>query len=181
MDSAIFLDRDGVIIKNNPAYVRSLEDIRFYSQALQAISMLTQSPYKIFIITNQSAIARGLLSIDLAQNINFEVVEEIFNSGGRIDDVFMCPHSPEDFCLCRKPMPGLILQAALKFQIDLQKSLMIGDALSDILAGQAAGVGRNILVLTGRGKDQYSNWDRKNPKSFEVYDNLLSVTTALLQ
>ena len=180
MDSAIFLDRDGVIIENNPAYIRRLEDIQFYPQALQALASLNLSTYKIFIVTNQSAVSRGLLSIELAQSINQTVAAEIKRSGGRIDEIFMCPHSPEDACSCRKPKPGLILNAASKHNIDLQHSIMVGDAFSDIYAGQAAGIETNILVLTGRGKDQYSHWDRSNPKAFQVYDNILHVVTNLL-
>ena len=180
MQPAIFLDRDGVIVHNNPAYIRTLEDVIFYPQALEALALLKQTPYKLIIITNQSAISRGLLNIDSAHRINNEVILQIEKSGGRVDDVFMCPHSPEDHCLCRKPKPGLILQAASKHEIDLVRSIMIGDALTDIIAGQAAGIKTNILVLTGRGKDQISNWDHQNPNMFEIYTDLLIASKTLI-
>ena len=179
MDTAIFLDRDGVIIENKSSYVRSLSDVVFYHQALEAIANIKNQSPKIFIVTNQSAIGRGLLSFKLAEDINNQVVERIKNAGGKITDVFMCPHSPDDLCACRKPKPGLILQAALKYKIDLARSIMIGDALTDISAGQAAGVGTNILLFTGRGKDQYSSWDHQNPKPFITYPDLRSALTRL--
>ena len=179
MNKAIFLDRDGVIIENKATYVRSLDDIIFIPQALPAMELLKRSSFKIFIITNQSAVGRGLLSIELAHLINKKVVERIVNRGGRVDGVFMCPHTPDDLCACRKPKPGLILNAASKYNLDLQNSIMIGDALTDVLAGQAAGIKRNILVLTGRGIEQYSKWDRITPKAFEFYDDLLEVISSI--
>lgn len=177
MDPAVFLDRDGVIIQNNPAYVRTKEDVFFYPQSLYALALLKVTKYKVFVITNQSAIGRGLLPIEKAHQINKMIIEQVEQGGGRIDGVFMCPHSPSDQCNCRKPKPGLILQAAEAYSLDLKRSIMIGDALSDISAGQSAGVGRNILLLTGRGKDQLALWDRQHPKPFVVCPDLLSAIT----
>jgi D-glycero-D-manno-heptose 1,7-bisphosphate phosphatase len=151
---AIFLDRDGVIIENRPSYVRSWADVYIYPQALEALALAGRTAYKILLVTNQSAVGRGIISRETADDINRRLVDEIKSAGGRIEVVFMCPHRPEDNCACRKPQPGLLHQAADSLHLDLSRSLMIGDALTDLAAGQAAGVRQTILVKTGRGTTQ---------------------------
>lgn len=172
MQPALFLDRDGVIIENRQDYVRSWTDVTIYPQALGALAKIKSSQHKIFIITNQSVVGRGLISQDAAREINERLVKEIQFSGGRIDGVFMCPHAPQDNCNCRKPQPGLLLDAASMHSIDLQNSILIGDALSDILAGQQAGIPRNVLVLTGRGLDQSTLPLASQIPEFLTYENL---------
>jgi D-glycero-D-manno-heptose 1,7-bisphosphate phosphatase len=154
MFPAIFLDRDGVIIENRANYVRSWSDVVFFPHALEALSEASRSPYKFVIVTNQSAVGRGILPYSLALDLNQGVVDEIVQHGGRIDGAYICPHSPHDGCECRKPKPGLLLQAAAELSIDLKQSIMIGDALTDIQAGQSAGVYQTVLLMTGRGAQQ---------------------------
>ena len=155
MNPAVFLDRDGVIIQNRENYVRSWKDVEFLPSSLQALKQLSQTSYKIIIITNQSAIGRGIITMEQAEAINQRIIEEITDAGGRVDGLFICPHTPDDHCFCRKPLPGLILQAADALSIDLPSSAMIGDALTDIQAGSAAGIKTLILVKTGRGQEQF--------------------------
>jgi D-glycero-D-manno-heptose 1,7-bisphosphate phosphatase len=178
---AIFLDRDGVIIENCVDYVRSWEDVRFYPQALQALASIRTSPYKIIIVTNQSAVGRGLISLDAALQINQRIVETIEEKGGRIDGSFMCPHAPQDDCDCRKPRPGLFHQAAKALSLDLSQSYLVGDALSDLLAGQAAGLRQTVLVRTGRGTEQEFLAKPKELKSFLTFETLSEALSALLQ
>ena len=154
MFPALFLDRDGVIIENCPNYVRTWQDVNILPSALEALATLSASPYKIIIITNQSAIGRGLVTLETAHEINRHLVQIIQEAGGRVDGVYLCPHAPQDQCACRKPQPGLLLQAAQELALDLPRSALIGDAWSDLLAGQAAGVPNLILLRTGRGRDQ---------------------------
>lgn len=154
MIPAIFLDRDGVIIQNRDTYVRAWSDVEFLPNALQALARLAASHYSIVLVTNQSVVGRGIISLQKATEINARVVENILQAGGRIDGVFMCPHAPDDHCDCRKPRPGLLNQAAQLLSIDLSRSIMIGDALTDIQAGKNAGVEIAILVRTGRGEVQ---------------------------
>lgn len=172
MNSALLLDRDGVIIENQPNYVRSWNDVQIFPKAVQALLKIKSSDYKIVIITNQSAVGRGLISLKTAQQINSCLVDKIENAGGRIDGVFMCPHAPQDNCLCRKPNPGLIHQAANSLNLDLQRSILIGDALSDITAGQTAGVGQNVLVRTGRGAAQADLPQVRQLPPFLIYKDL---------
>lgn len=175
---AIFLDRDGVIIENRPDYVRNWADVEILKPALDALVWLSDQPYLIVIVTNQSAVGRQIISQNQAEEINRHLIEKITTTGGRIDAVFMCPHAPSENCACRKPKPGLIQQAALELQIDLKNSIMIGDAMTDIQAGERAGVGKAALVLTGRGQTQLSMPDFTSLASFQIQANLLTAVEA---
>ena len=180
MQPAIFIDRDGVIIENCDAYVRSWEDVTVLPGALEALSLAAACRWKLVIITNQAGIGKGLISLSSANEINRRLLEMIHNQAGRIDAVYLCPHTPDDYCSCRKPKPGLILQAARDLSIDLSQSVFIGDALTDIQAGQHAGLPRQILVKTGRGAEQSQLPLAKTIGQFEIYPDLLSAITALL-
>jgi D-glycero-D-manno-heptose 1,7-bisphosphate phosphatase len=154
MYPAVFLDRDGVIIKNRPTCVRIWDDVEILPDVLPALTRKTTRPYKIVIITNQSTVARGLISLRAAEKINQRLTYAIKKAGGRIDGIFMCPHKPDDNCECHKPRPGLIFQAADTLTLDLKRSILIGDAHTDLQAGMNTGVGKIALVLTGRGLQQ---------------------------
>lgn len=157
MFPAIFLDRDGVIIENREDYVRDWSQVKILPEALDAIvNFQHKHHYRFIIVTNQSAIGRGLMSIEAARDINELLVKTIEARGGKVHGVYLCPHTPEDRCNCRKPEPGMFFQAARDLSIDLNRSWMVGDAWSDLLAGQAAGLRDMILVQTGRGADQLS-------------------------
>lgn len=172
MVPALFLDRDGVINENRANYVRSVEDISFIPSAIEALIKIQSIPFKIVIVTNQSAIGRGILTRKIADDINAKVQEHLLQLGGRMDGIYVCPHTPEDQCDCRKPRPGLILQAAKELSIDLSHSFMMGDSLADVCAGQNAGVPNNFLLLTGRGKEQIL-LPHTHMKPFRVYNDLL--------
>ena len=180
MHPAIFLDRDGVIIENNPAYVRSWDDVLFIPKSLAALAQLRHTSYKIIIVTNQSAIGRGILPAEEAADINSRLVDKIRQAGGRIDGVYMCPHAPQDACNCRKPKPGLLIQAARELSLDLEKSILIGDALSDLQAGQAAGLNHLALVRTGRGLDQEKLTHPPGLIPYQVYIDLAEAVQSIL-
>ncbi len=180
MKPALFLDRDGVIIENRSNYVRAWSDVSIYPQAIEALIKVKPTGYKTIIITNQSAVGRGLISPEIAQEINLRLIEEIQSAGGRIDGLFMCPHAPHDNCACRKPQPGLILEAADSLSLDLSRSILVGDALSDIMAGQSAGVGKNVLVRTGRGDAQSTIALADQIPPFLIYDTLADALSELI-
>ena len=180
MQAAIFLDRDGVIIENCRNYVRSWDDVFIFDQALSALAKICSHPFKIIIITNQSAVGQGIISIETAEEINNRLVNLVKEAGGRIDGVYMCPHSPMDNCECRKPKPGLLQQAAQEQSIDLSNSIFIGDAISDLKAAQAAGVPTRILVRTGRGAEQYMQARSFDLEPFEVFEDLLEAINSLI-
>lgn len=177
---ALFLDRDGVIVENRADYIRTWDDIEIYPQAIAALAQIRDSGYKIIIVTNQSGIGRGLIRLDDANAINARLVEEIEATGGRIDGVFMCPHAPDENCGCRKPKPGLLLQAAAQFNIDLDRSIMIGDALTDLAAGQGAGVRRVALLRTGRGNAQSRLTEAARFQPMLIYDDLAAALQELI-
>lgn len=179
MYPAIFLDRDGVIIENREHYVRSWADVTFLPGVFPTLSRLAASPYKIIIVTNQSAVGRGIISIDTAHEINRRVVEEIQSHGGAIDGVFICPHAPTENCDCRKPKPGLLYQAAQALDIDLAHSWIVGDAVSDIFAGQNAGLERAFLVRTGRGAAQAVTPEAALLQPFIICDTLTDILVYL--
>jgi D-glycero-D-manno-heptose 1,7-bisphosphate phosphatase len=181
MYPAIFLDRDGVIIENRPNYVRTWADVEIYPQALEALVKLSKSDYKLVMVTNQSGIGRGLIPFEVADEINQKLLTKIHVSGGRIDGVFMCPHAPADNCDCRKPAPGLLLQAADALSLDLSHSYMIGDALTDLQAGLAAGVKQVVLVRTGRGADQEALPAAAEFDPFPAYTDLSAAIADLLE
>ena len=155
---AVFLDRDGVINHNLTNYVQSTENVHIIPRSLQAIANLTKSEYAIVIVTNQSAIGRRLITPEIAQQINKFILGKIQSTNGVIDGVYVCPHHPKTNCACRKPKPGMLMQAATDLNLDLEKSWLIGDAITDIQAAIAAKV-NPILVSTGRGAEQASNLD----------------------
>ena len=151
--NVIFLDRDGVINQDSPDYIKSWSEFHFISSSVHAIRDLTKGGFTIIVITNQSAIARKLLSPKELEQIHSKMKNIIESKGGKICDIFICSHLPSDGCACRKPSPGLIYQAQSKYGIDIQASVMIGDSVRDIHCALNAGCGRSILVRTGKGKD----------------------------
>ena len=180
MRPAIFLDRDGVVIENRAEYVRSWRDVAFIPGALEALARLSKTGFAIVLVTNQSAVGRGVISAALAEEIQRGIEAQIHAAGGRVDDTLMCPHAPWENCPCRKPRPGLILQAAEKHALDLKQSYMVGDALTDVQAGRSAGVGRSILVLTGRGKDQILLAEAAEMAPLDVFPRLSDFVDHLL-
>jgi D-glycero-D-manno-heptose 1,7-bisphosphate phosphatase len=180
MVPAIFLDRDGVIIENRPAYVRSWADVEILPQALEALARVKNSGYKIVLITNQAGIGKGLIQPEIAQEINHRLLQEVEKAGGRMDGVFVCPHTPEDGCDCRKPRPGLFFQAEKALSIDLSRSIMIGDTLSDLQAARAAGIEKIALVLTGLGAQQVQSPQASSLGLFSIYNSISEALAELI-
>jgi D-glycero-D-manno-heptose 1,7-bisphosphate phosphatase len=179
MHKAIFLDRDGVIIENRDGYVLTWADVEFLPGALEALAKLKNRGYKLFIVTNQSAVGRGLLSFETANAINLQLMETIQARGGQVDGIYMCPHAPEADCLCRKPRPGLLLQAATEHALDLSRSWMVGDAWSDLQAGVRAGAWKVGLVKTGRGTRQLGLIRPHDISEYFIFNDLAEALAAI--
>jgi D-glycero-D-manno-heptose 1,7-bisphosphate phosphatase len=169
---AIFMDRDGVLIENQSDYVKTWSEVEVYSTALQALADISFSQYKIVVVTNQAAVAKGLTTLDEVNRIHRHLRSDVESAGGRIDAFYVCPHQPEDGCECRKPKPGMLFRASREMDIDLAQSIMIGDALSDLQAGKAAGVKTRILLMSGRGKEQIALPQMETLKPFLVFNDL---------
>jgi D-glycero-D-manno-heptose 1,7-bisphosphate phosphatase len=143
---AVFLDRDGTICRDVP-YCRDPDQIELMPGAAQAVRALNLMGFTVVLATNQSGIARGYFtSADLAK-IHEKLQSELAGGSAHLDGIFYCPHHPGDNCPCRKPQPGLLIDAAIQLDIDLKASYMIGDSLVDVQAGKNAGC-RSVLVHT---------------------------------
>lgn len=146
---AILLDRDGVINHERADYVKSWSEFQLLPGVLAALRQLATLPIPIAVLTNQSAIGRGLVAPATVAAIHDQLTEIVRTAGGRLDGFFVCPHLPTAGCACRKPQPGLLLQAAHHFGFDLAQAVFIGDAITDFEAARAAGC-YAILVKSGR-------------------------------
>ena len=144
----IFLDRDGVINKKMPRgeYVTSVKEFEFLPGAIEAISLLTKDGYTIYIISNQAGIGRGVMTESDLFEVNKHMEQEIEKAGGKITEVYYCPHKADDGCKCRKPKGGMFYRAALDHAIDLPRALFIGDDPRDGETGE--GVGCKTIVIT---------------------------------
>jgi D-glycero-D-manno-heptose 1,7-bisphosphate phosphatase len=139
VNKTIFLDRDGVINKERKDYVKTSNELEIYENISWCIQQFKKYDYLVIVITNQSAINRGLTSIQNINKIHDTIQQYLLKFNTKIDAFYFCPHRPDENCLCRKPNSGLIIQASNDFNIDLKSSWMIGDNDSDILAGKNAG------------------------------------------
>lgn len=144
-DRAVFLDRDGVINRRRPDHVKSWSEFEFLPGALGAISELCQRTERVVVVTNQSAVGRGVISSQELAAIHRRMTQAVEAAGGHIDGVYACPHRPEDGCACRKPRIGLLLAAAHELSLRLEGSVLIGDSPSDVEAARASGC-RAIFV-----------------------------------
>jgi D-glycero-D-manno-heptose 1,7-bisphosphate phosphatase len=176
---AVFIDRDGVINENRVDHVKSWSEFRFLPGAVEAIARLTRAGMRVFVVTNQAIVNRGMVSRSTVDQVNAAMMDEIVRRGGHIEAVVYCPHRPDERCNCRKPQPGLLLNLASRFGLDLRKSAIVGDALSDVEAGRAVG-SRTILVLTGRGREQLAYATSVGLGGFAVVDDLAAAVDLLL-
>lgn len=155
MRPAVFLDRDGTIIKD-AEYLSSVDELEVFEFAAEALRLLKEKGYLLIVLTNQSGIARGFFDEATMQTVHDALQGQL---NGLIDAIYFCPHGPDDGCDCRKPGVGMIKQAASEHSIDLANSWMIGDKKSDIETGFNAGVG-TALVLTGYGGSELATLER---------------------
>lgn len=175
---AIFIDRDGTI-NVNVHHLHRVEDLTLIPGAGKAIAQLNRANYAVIIITNQSAIARGLLTEKGLSDIHTALKRILVTENATIDGIYHCPHHPEYgdkvICKCRKPKPGMLQQAARDHDLDLSQSFMIGDSLSDLQAGWHAGCS-SALVRTGYGEDVLTSIDETTRNHIcYIGNNLLDV------
>ncbi|RMH71754.1 MAG: D-glycero-beta-D-manno-heptose 1,7-bisphosphate 7-phosphatase [Gemmatimonadetes bacterium] len=149
----IFLDRDGVINVNRDDYVKSWAEFQFLPDVLTALKILHDHEIPVIVITNQSAIGRGIVTETTVQEIHRRMAHQVEQAGGYITAVYYCPHHPSEGCNCRKPRPGMLIQAAHDFNLDLRKCVFVGDNMRDIEAGKNAGC-QTVFVRTGVHADR---------------------------
>jgi D-glycero-D-manno-heptose 1,7-bisphosphate phosphatase len=170
----VFLDRDGVINQDSPHYVKHPSEFYFISGSRQAVALLNRHGFDIILITNQSMIGRKMATPQTLDRIFDKMRRGIAAAGGRILDIFFCPHTPNAKCDCRKPLPGLIFQARDRYDIDLSRSLMVGDSVKDIQAARNAGCGKTVLVATGNGRQAFQELSALGTPPDHYAGNLLA-------
>ncbi len=180
---AVFLDRDGTIIKQ-VELMHSVEELHLLPGAAKAIGALNKLGFLVVVVTNQPVVARGIISPEEIDNIHAVLIERLGGKGAKIDEVYFCPHHPEATmpeyrlrCRCRKPEPGMILQGLKKLNINPKKSFMVGDALIDVVAGKKAGL-KTILVKSGPGHARLDEKYKDIKPDFTV-KNLLQVAKVI--
>jgi len=174
-NKACFLDRDGVLIEEKN-YLSSPSDVIIFSEAIQALKILRKNGFKIIVITNQAGVAKGYYKEESIFDVHKGIDCQLAKAKLKIDKYYHCPHHLEGTvkkysiaCKCRKPAPGLILDAVKDFNIDLNKSFLIGDKISDIEAAQNVGCPA-ILVKTGHGLDYI---EKARSKNIMIAENIL--------
>jgi D-glycero-D-manno-heptose 1,7-bisphosphate phosphatase len=173
----VILDRDGVINDESDDYIRSEDDWVPIEGSIEAIARLCQADYRVVVVTNQSGIARGLLTIEDLHAIHQRMRKEVSAGGGRIDAIFICPHKSDDDCECRKPRPGMLNSIMERLETGLTGVPLIGDSLRDVQSAMVVGA-RPILVRTGHGERTLE----QNPHldNVEVFDDLAGFVDELL-
>lgn len=147
----VILDRDGTINADSDEYIKSPDEWQPLPGALEAIARLNHAGWHVAVASNQSGLGRGLFDVAALNAIHAKMHKALGALGGRIDAVFYCPHSPDEGCQCRKPMPGLFEQIGERFGIDLKNTPVVGDTPRDLVAGVAVGCVPH-LVLTGKAE-----------------------------
>jgi histidinol-phosphate phosphatase family protein len=157
--AAVFLDRDGTLI-NERGYLNDPARIHFYRSVVPALKILRKAGFRLVVITNQSGIGRGLVTLRQLEQIHRRFRALLKSRGAAVDAIFFCPHLPDDGCSCRKPRTALPRRAARRFHLDLRRSFVVGDQLRDVEMARNMG-GRGILVLTGAGRQNRKAADRQ--------------------
>ena len=135
----VFVDRDGVINQERSDYVKSISELEIYPNVSKNIKLLKDAGFLVIVITNQSAVNRGIITHEIINQIHNSIQDHLKKYGTFLDGFYYCPHVPDENCNCRKPKPGLLQQAILELNIDLNSSWMIGDSDSDIEAADSIG------------------------------------------
>jgi len=153
MSRHILLDRDGVINRRVPdGYVTSWEEFEFLPQALDALRLLAESGYEAIVVSNQACVSKGLISAGELAELTGRFLDAVARSGGRISDVYYCPHRSEDGCECRKPNPGLLRRAQRKHGFVFSQTFLVGDSERDLMAAHEVGCPA-VLVRGGASGD----------------------------
>ena len=180
-NKAIILDRDGTINVEKD-YLHKIEDFEFEKGVIEGLKILSELGYIFVVVTNQSGIARGYYTEEDLQNLNLYINKLLEKEGLKIEKFYYCPHHPEKGigkykveCNCRKPNTGMLEEAIKEFNIDREKSFMVGDNISDVKAGINAAV-TSILVKTGHGMENIEKSEKLNIK---IYDNILEFAKSL--
>lgn len=173
----VFLDRDGVINVDRPGYIKRWGEFQFYPDALEALQWLHKRNVNVILISNQSALNRGLISCEDFWYLHEQMILRIRKTEGDLLATFYCPHRPDENCSCRKPSPGMILAASRIYEIDLRTAAMIGDKTTDMLAAGKAGCHRVLLQRSGENGASSKNF--RNEGDIQLYSTLMEAVASI--
>ncbi len=186
MRPAVFIDRDGTLIEER-GYLDRLDLLYVFPWTADAIRLLNRAGFAVVVITNQSAIGRGIIDEAFLREVHDELDRRLAAGGARIDAYYFCPHHPaaeieryRQVCRCRKPGPGMIEQACGDLELDPARSVMVGDRWLDVLAGKAAGT-RTVLVRTGHGGHEADHPPGGAAAADAILNNLMEATGWILR
>lgn len=169
---AVFIDRDGTI-SEEVGYLNHIDRLKLIKGVPAAIRLLNKNGLKVIVVTNQAGVAKGYFPEELILKVHERLKKLLLKSDAHLDEIYYCPHHPDSkddryrkICSCRKPEPGMIKMAAEELNIDIKKSYVVGDKLSDVSLAHRVGA-KGILVLTGYGKGEIEHWKDKWKKSPE--------------
>ena len=178
----VILDRDGVINEDSDDFIKSPEEWQALPGSLEAISRLCKAEFRVFVVSNQSGVARGLLTLNTLNRIHQKMLDQLHALGGEIEAILFCPHGPEDGCQCRKPLPGLFTDLQQRLKTSLSSVDAIGDSLRDLQAAAAISA-RPVLVRTGKGQktvSQLANGEGgEDLQDVPVFDDLAAYVESL--
>ena len=179
----VVLDRDGVINKDSPDFIKTPDEWIPIKGSLEAIARLSQAGYEVVIVTNQSGIGRKLFSADDLTKIHVRMIDFVGQYGGKIQKILFCPHHPDDGCACRKPLTGMYDDLAKRLSINFNGVYSVGDSVRDLIAAQSAGA-NPVLVKTGNGRKSLKEINANEQLGLStapVFDNLAGFVDALLK
>lgn len=177
MSKLVILDRDGVINHDSDDDIKSADEWVPIKGSLEAMARLKRAGYQIAVASNQPGLARGNFDLETLDAMHAKMYALLAQRGGSLDGIFFCPHGPDEGCNCRKPKPGLLLQIAGQFGIQLKDTFFVGDSKSDLLAAKTAGA-KPVLVKTGKGQRTLDN--QGTFENVPVYDDLSHFVRDLL-
>ena len=177
----IILDRDGVINEDSDDFIKSPEEWTAIPGSLEAIARLCKAEFRVVVISNQSGIARGLLTLNTLNRIHQKMLDQLHALGGEINAIFFCPHGPDAGCQCRKPLPGMFNELQHRLNCSLQGVYALGDSRRDLEAALAAGA-NPVLLRTGKGVNTEVSLASSTPvnlRNLPVFDNLAAFVESL--
>lgn len=174
----VVLDRDGVINRESPDFIRTPDEWVPLPGSIQAIADLTRAGFAVVVASNQSGVGRGLFTVDTLAAIHARMTRTLEAAGGRLAGIFFCPHRPEDACECRKPRPGLMQQIEAHFGTTLRGQPAIGDSHRDLEAAWRVGA-RAMLVRTGNGMETERRLD--GGAAVEIFPDLAAAAALLIR
>ena len=185
MNKAVFLDRDGTI-NEEMGYINHVSRFKIFKFVPEAIRVLNNCGYLVFVVTNQSGLARGYFDEELLDTVHTDLIKQVEKESAKIEKIYFCPHHPKEGklrykidCDCRKPKPGMVNMAKSEYDIDLEQSYIIGDRYKDVEFGKNLGLS-TIMVLTGYGLGEYTYQKNIWPEQPDhVCNNLLDAANII--